>query len=163
MHEDWDTNTISNDISIITLPAPIRFNARVQPIRLPKKSKTYSTYDGEVAWASGWGKISDSATSVTDLLRYIEAPIMGNSACGRYYGGNVKPFNICIRTKGTHKSTCNGDSGGPLAVHEENGEPILVGLTSYGIAFGCELGFPGVFTRVTYFLDWIQAHTGVKY
>lgn len=162
VHEKWDAATISNDISIITLPAPIRFNNYVKTIRLPKKSNTYSTYEGQEAFASGWGKITDSATSVTDFLRYIEAPIMGNSACNRYFLGNVKSNNICIRTKETHKSTCNGDSGGPLAVVDEEG-PVQVGLTSFGIALGCEVGFPGVFTRVTSFLDWIDEKTGVKY
>lgn len=162
VHEKWDATTILNDISIITLPAPVRFNDDVQPIRLPKKSNTYSTYDGEEAYASGWGKITDSATSVTDLLRYIEAPIMGNAACARYYLGNVKSSNICIRTKDTHKSTCNGDSGGPLAIRTKEG-PVIVGLTSFGIALGCEVGFPGVFTRVTSYLDWIEEVSGVSY
>lgn len=162
VHEKWDASALLNDISIITLPAAVRFNSYVQPIRLPKKANTYSTYDGQEAFASGWGKITDSATSITDLLRYIEAPIMSNSVCGRYYFGSVKASNICIRTKTTHKSTCNGDSGGPLAVHDEEG-PLQVGLTSYGIALGCEVGFPGVFTRITSFVDWIEAKTGVSY
>jgi len=62
-------------------------------------------------------------------------------------------------------STCNGDSGGPLILND--GSNTLIGATSFGIAFsfgialGCERGWPGVFTRVTSYLDWIEAKTGV--
>lgn len=162
VHENWNATTTVNDISIITLPAAVRFNKNIQSIRLPKKSNTYESYEGLDAFASGWGKITDSANTITDLLRFINAPIMSNSVCSRYYFGKIRSSNICIRTKKTHKSTCNGDSGGPLVVHDEQG-PFQVGLTSYGSIIGCELGFPGVFTRVTSFLDWIEARTGISY
>lgn len=35
------------------------------------------------------------------------------------------------------------------------------GVASFGSAAGCEAGYPSVFTRVFYFLNWIEAHTGV--
>lgn len=48
--------------------------------------------------------------------------------------------------------SCQGDSGGPLVV---NG--IQQGIVSW--ALGCaEPGFPAVFTRVNYYIDWIQQH-----
>ena len=47
-----------------------------------------------------------------------------------------------------------GDSGGPLMVNE-GGRWTQVGIVSWGI--GCGKGqYPGVYTRVTYFLPWIQ-------
>lgn len=49
------------------------------------------------------------------------------------------------------KYTCNGDSGGPMTV---NG--TLIGITSWG--YGCRRpNYPGVFTRVPYFREWIDA------
>ncbi|XP_030567789.1 brachyurin-like [Drosophila novamexicana] len=158
VHENWDATTLSNDISVIKLPVPIEFNENIQPAKLPAKSNTYNTYAGEQAIASGWGKISDSATAVHDILQYITVPIMSNSGCSPWYVGAVSSTNICIKTTGG-TSTCNGDSGGPLVLADDSN--TLIGATSFGIALGCEVGWPGVFTRITSYVDWIEEHTGV--
>ncbi|PSN56185.1 hypothetical protein C0J52_01416 [Blattella germanica] len=54
-----------------------------------------------------------------------------------------------------------GDSGGPLTVLESDGQITQVGVVSFGISFGCEIGWPLAFARVTYYLDWIAATTGI--
>jgi len=49
--------------------------------------------------------------------------------------------------------TCNGDSGGPVYDSIRN---EIIGITSYGK--GCALdGFPGVYTRVSYYVNWINS------
>ncbi|TMW53550.1 hypothetical protein DOY81_001314 [Sarcophaga bullata] len=159
VHEDWDAAVLRNDISLIKLPVAVEFNERVQPAALPKMDGKYSTYEGDLVWASGWGKDSDSATAVTQFLQFIEAPVIKNSACNRYYLGSITDKMICIGTSGK-KSTCNGDSGGPL-VYKDGEINYVIGATSFGIALGCEKGWPGVFTRVTSYLDWIEANSGV--
>ncbi|KAM7356939.1 brachyurin-like [Cochliomyia hominivorax] len=160
VHANWDPNTLSNDISLIKLPVAIEFNERVQPATLPKKvDGKYSSYEGDMAYASGWGKESDSSTSVAQYLQYIEVPVMKQSTCKTYYLGMITDKMICISTKG-NKSTCNGDSGGPL-VYNEGKVNYVIGATSFGIALGCEKGWPGVFTRITSYLDWIEEVSGV--
>ncbi|XP_023167156.2 brachyurin-like [Drosophila hydei] len=158
VHEEWDLDNLTNDISVIMLPAPIEFNEYIQAAKLPVKQESYNLYAGEQAIASGWGKISDSATGATDILQYINVPIMTNSGCSPWYGGILTNNVICIKTTGGI-STCNGDSGGPLVLAD--GSNTLIGATSFGIVFGCELGWPGVFTRITSYLDWIENNTGV--
>ncbi len=52
--------------------------------------------------------------------------------------------------------TCQGDSGGPLMAFVHN-RWVLAGLTSFGQ--GCaEAGYPGVYTRVSYFISFIDAN-----
>jgi len=52
--------------------------------------------------------------------------------------------------------TCQGDSGGPLMAFVNN-TWILAGLTSFGQ--GCaEAGYPGVYTRVSSFISFIDAN-----
>jgi len=48
-----------------------------------------------------------------------------------------------------------GDSGGPLVV-VENGQDIQVGIVSYGDAF-CPSGRPGVYTRVSSYIQWMNS------
>ena len=64
--------------------------------------------------------------------------------------------------------TCQGDSGGP-GVQFKQGQWMgisdgfspnraeLIGVTSWGI--GCGSGLPGVYTRVSEYMDWIAEHT----
>ncbi len=60
-----------------------------------------------------------------------------------------------------------GDSGGPLMfpfVNKERTELTfhLGGITSYG--YGCgDPEYPGVYTRVAQFIDWINQVTGLHF
>ena len=49
-----------------------------------------------------------------------------------------------------------GDSGDPMHI-AEGGATVVAGVTSWGITSGgsCAPEFPSVYTRVSYFLDWL--------
>jgi secreted trypsin-like serine protease len=44
---------------------------------------------------------------------------------------------------------------------ESDGIWTQVGIVSFGAAAGCTVGYPVGFTRVTKFLSWISAVTGI--
>ena len=64
---------------------------------------------------------------------------------------------INISTKYFHIDF-QGDSGGPLIVRDDTFSPYnLVGVVSFGAGHGkCDKGIPGVYTRVTNYMDWIK-------
>ena len=50
---------------------------------------------------------------------------------------------------------CQGDSGGPLFTQNPS---TLIGIVSWG--YGCAAaGYPGVYTQVSYFIDFIKSVT----
>ncbi|XP_015602537.1 brachyurin [Cephus cinctus] len=160
IHKNWDSSLIRNDIAVVRLSEKIEFNDRIQPVRLPKKSKVSSTFASATGTVSGWGLDSDSSNSISPVLRWVQNNIMTNFLCNIYYIGVVQSSNICLSGSGG-RSTCSGDSGGPLVITDTDGEVTQVGIVSFGIALGCEIGWPGVFTRVTSYLDWIENNTGI--
>ncbi|XP_021939094.1 trypsin-1-like isoform X2 [Zootermopsis nevadensis] len=67
------------------------------------------------------------------------------------------PRILCAGVIGGGVDSCLGDSGGPLQV-VDNGMFVLTGIVSFG--FGCgKVGYPGIYTNVYYFLDWIKENT----
>ncbi|XP_036672028.1 serine protease 1 [Drosophila suzukii] len=155
IHSGWNSSNLKNDISLIKIPA-VSYSNRIAPVELPAVATSYSTYAGDTAIASGWGLISDSASSVTNNLQWTRLTVITNSVCANTYGSSiVTSTNICVSTAGG-KSTCSGDSGGPLVLESSK---VQIGLTSFGAAAGCEKGYPAAFTRVTSYLDWIKSNT----
>ena len=53
-----------------------------------------------------------------------------------------------------------GDSGGALVVENGNGF-TQIGVVSFVSSAGCASGYPSGYARVTSFLDWIRANTGL--
>ena len=49
------------------------------------------------------------------------------------------------------------DSGSPLTCRNPSGTTTVCGLVSFG--FGCGVdGFPGVYTEVSYYIEWVDEH-----
>lgn len=86
---------------------------------------------------------------------------MSNAECRNFFGSDINELKICISTKGGTEGVCNGDSGGPLVVNESDGNATEIGIVSFGSSLGCESGFPGVFTRVSEYVDWIATNGNI--
>ena len=80
---------------------------------------------------------------------------------------STKEQHLCVFHE--EKSTCYGDSGGPLTV-DEGGFRVVVGVVNYAANFDfdnpdldrrCEKGLVDVFTKVQAFLPWIKNISGI--
>ncbi|XP_011185319.3 brachyurin [Zeugodacus cucurbitae] len=158
LHENYDDIELTNDLVLIKLPVPLEFTEFIQPVKLPKREAVNESFENEIAIASGWGIISDDDFKPTDILRWIDVPIISNTECNSWIYGSIHSTNICIGTD-NYKSTCHGDAGGPLVLAKDS---TLIGVASYNIIYSCEIGGPAPFTRVTSYLDWIEAKTGIS-
>ena len=70
---------------------------------------------------------------------------------------SITPSKNCTRWKQTF-SCLKGDSGGPLIAEREDKKYELIGVVSWGN--GCaRAGYPGVYTRVTRYIDWMVYHS----
>ncbi|XP_072402182.1 venom protease-like [Diabrotica undecimpunctata] len=161
MHESFSPTEFTNDIAIITLSKKPK-NPLVWPVCLPIEDRMRSSsYIGENGVVAGWGSLYFDGPR-SSSLQVADMPILNENSCQRVFGQNTVIDNriICAGWLSGGKDTCQGDSGGPLmfAVKEQKHYWYYqIGIISYG--FRCaEIGYPGVFTRVTNYLDWIQTN-----
>ncbi|XP_056634742.1 phenoloxidase-activating factor 3-like isoform X1 [Diorhabda sublineata] len=154
VHPEYNTKTFSNDIALIKLKGPITFNnENIQPICLPIETPL-SLRSGIV---SGWGVTEDGYK--TEVLMKVRIPILPLSHCNRLFQKSASLSNNQICAGGRKgRDSCGGDSGGPLQeVGDVNG---VIRIMQYGIvSFGpknCGTeGIPGVYTKVSSYMEWI--------
>jgi len=72
-----------------------------------------------------------------------------------YLGVRLSERQLCAGRGGT--DTCQGDSGGGMVANNLDGRWTLVGVTSFGVDCA-RPDFPGVYTRVDQYLDWIRSN-----
>merc|ERR1712240_874572 len=158
-HPKYSSLTIHNDLALVHLPQKVEFSDRIRPVCLPAHSEAGDAMAHLAVVASGWGKPSDDASGISPVLREVDTETITNLACALQFPTSVNKNVICI-SGNDGKSTCNGDSGGPLHV-VTGGVYKQIGITSFGSALGCELGFHAAFTRPASYLEWIETETNV--
>ncbi|GAB6023559.1 hypothetical protein CHUAL_008329 [Chamberlinius hualienensis] len=155
VHPQYSSQTHVNDIAILTLAKAVIYNYNIQPICIPPK---YLDLTGQTLDVTGWGTISQSGPA-SDTLQEVQLPVYPLNDCkNRFNGTNAVIDNrvICTQYTGTKKQdACQGDSGGPAA-WQCGGRFMLGGIISLSI--GCAL-YPGVYTNVSYYRDWIVSNT----
>lgn len=180
---DYDPKTFVNDISVVTLAAPI---PGATPMRVTSEtaSRTALTAGSSVR-SAGYGYTSVQGTS-SDRALVADLTVLPNTVCsqedktivigGVTFSGLGVDTATAVCAIGVRPDTqllidtCQGDSGGPLFTGSGTSER-LVGLVSVGV--GCA-GFdwvdgrveelaqktPGVYTKIAPFLPWL-AEIGV--
>lgn len=91
---------------------------------------------------------------MSDVLLQASVQVIDSTRCNAEdaYQGEVTAEMVCAGTPQGGVDACQGDSGGPLMYH--SGHWQVVGIVSWGYGCGSPTT-PGVYTKVTAYLDWI--------
>ncbi len=166
IHPLYDADAVNNDIAIVELVSSVNIPgvqiadpALTDQLAIENAIATVAGWGGRLGYASGQGPTED----FPDILHQVDLRLSTNDQCRAEFAASlgrttddvgVTDVMICAAVAEGGKSSCQGDSGGPLVVNTSSG-PQQVGIVSWGI--GCaESGYPGVFTRVSEFKDWIS-------
>jgi secreted trypsin-like serine protease len=104
-----------------------------------------------------------TASSPEGRLRQVELRLVAMEACKKANSYDwMDHHQICAGVPEGGKDSCQGDSGGPLVVRDDKatGGWVQVGVVSVGNACA-RRGFPGVYSRVSAFEDWLKRKTGI--
>ncbi|XP_052394637.1 trypsin-1-like [Carassius gibelio] len=150
---------IDNDIALVQLSSSVTFSDYIKPVCLAAAGSVFG--GGTKSWVTGWGTLQSGGTQIPNTLQQVMVPVVNNRACDNAYGGVFKITSnmICagLLNQGG-KDSCLIDSGGPMV--SKNGSLwIQSGVVSFGR--GCaDPKYPGVYSRVSEYQDWIKSYTG---
>ncbi|XP_044763677.1 trypsin 5G1-like [Coccinella septempunctata] len=147
-HPKYGLNWMDSDIAVAKLKKPMVLSEKINIVKLPSFSKDVPLTEGTVL---GWGRrgllFEDS-----EYLRAVDLPIIDEEECVRSHSRRtITKRMFCTKLVCGYKTPCQGDSGGPFVI---NG--TVYGVVSWG--GGCDEYpyLPAVFTRVPYFVDFIN-------
>merc|ERR1712226_935666 len=159
-HPLWNKKTLAHDIAILDLASKVEFRPGVVPACMPDNyhgRNLTSLLANPSPTITGWGATFVGGGTVS-RLREAQVPVVGEDECLARYrpvGVRLSEKQLCAGRGGT--DTCQGDSGGGMVANNLDGRWTLVGVTSFGVDCA-RPDFPGVYTRVDQYLDWIRSN-----
>ncbi|XP_019616240.1 PREDICTED: chymotrypsin-like elastase family member 1 [Branchiostoma belcheri] len=155
-HPNYDPNTIDYDVALFYLSNSAELNDDVTLMPLVPSGQEFA---GDTqCFTAGWGDTQETADQ--DLLQQATMPIVAHSTCNGflYWWNLITPRMLCAGHWDGSETSCNGDSGGPLACPMPNGGYMQAGIVSFGVN-GCVGTFkPTVFAKVGNLRSWIDSN-----
>ena len=153
-HPKYDPMLFKNDIALFKLSRNVEFNPYVRPICLPQIDE-----ETQSAIATGWGAL-EAYDATSKVLMKVTLDIFNHTDCNQKFEKDIDyETQVCAGSYEKRKDTCGGDSGGPLQIYNKDQVHCMytiIGITSFGGSNCGAIGFPGVYTRVHHYLDWIE-------
>ena len=160
-HPDFDDSTTNNDVGLVKTLDEIRFSNMIQPICLPMN--TMCLKDQTMVTITGWGSTKKDGSDTPLGMRGVEIPVRTSQFCSEKYGNSlIVADTMTCAGDGYNADGCDGDSGSPLTYRNMNdGVYTLWGMNSWSNMPCATDGYPGVYVRVSNFLQWVKDTSGV--
>ncbi len=154
VHPQWDgISKNGNDIALLRLVKSIPSD-NIIALSTPRLDGRFAQ-PGVCSVVSGWGDLKEGGGKPSNILQAASKPIVSEQDCSSVYPFKDSSNVICAGYAQGGVDSCQGDSGGPLVIDAPVVGRVLVGVVSFGA--GCaRAGKPGVYTRVSSYLDWIK-------
>ncbi|PSN51774.1 hypothetical protein C0J52_05279 [Blattella germanica] len=159
-HPKFDAGSLFNDLAVLVLSQPLKFDEHIDKICLPPKGQDISQLRG-VCTATGWGKPAIQGNVPGSILHQIPVQLIPHNTCeeklrqthlGRYF--ILNPSFQCAVPAGPSQDLCKVDAGGPIACDRGDGHLMLSGLYSWDV--GCSVpNSPTVLGGID--TDWIES------
>ncbi|MFP2902442.1 serine protease [Corallococcus sp. 4LFB] len=179
-HPQYNPDTTMNDIAVLKLDKPIKFDTSVAgacgqssgmrpnlaprlaggntrvPVCLPAPGERVA--ENTMATVAGWGLTQEGGYDTSSLLLQVGVPVLRHQDVANSYRSQGIVIDESAMLGAGYpqggKDACQGDSGGPLVVKGSQGY-VLQGIVSFGV--GCaRAGLPGIYTRVSNYIPWIN-------
>ncbi|GMU10290.1 serine protease [Corallococcus caeni] len=179
-HPQYNPDTTLNDIAVLKLDKPIKFDTSVAracgqssgmrpnlapqlaggntrvPVCLPASGERVA--ENTVATVAGWGLTREGGQDTSSILLQVGVPVLRHQDVASSYRSQGIVIDESAMLGAGYlqggKDACQGDSGGPLVVKGAQGY-VLQGIVSFGV--GCaRAGLPGIYTRVSNYIPWIN-------
>ena len=171
-HPQFNANRLDNDLAILYTDRDINLNnPNVNTACLPSCDNQFdflfSNGTGVRCHVAGWGK-DEVDGQFQFIQKKVALPLVPSSSCNsalkralnnqrRGVGDRFQldASEVCAGGE-IGKDACTGDGGSPLVCQAQSGRWTVVGLVTWGV--GCASETPGVYARISYFRNWINAN-----
>ncbi|KAK9881642.1 hypothetical protein WA026_017163 [Henosepilachna vigintioctopunctata] len=155
VHSEYSNRTNHNDIALMRLSRDADLSSEyVKPICLPIED--IPDVEGQLLTVVGWGLTETGGRS--PVLKKAILPQVSLDKCRKLYEQRDTIVETQLCAGGHKEDSCNGDSGGPLSLMVPLGRfsrEVQFGIVSYGLKNCGTEGYPGVYTRVNNYVQWI--------